>query len=225
METSGAYVIVNRTDKPITTLHVRFVRDLIIDRLDIPGAHLQAQYRGLQLPHLRPRCADAAGRVADDDLRHHLSPAGVPQQRQRARHRRQRDLRQRHDPDADHRHGSAAVAAGPRQAAQVRPAARTAHAQAGNAGRRPGQLHPPRQRLDHRGPDRHHRRRPGPRRPGLPDLGDGEGRPPDDPLRHRLADPALLLRPVGPLHGLIRQIQGRRHRRLLRPPSTRGTWR
>ena len=44
VETSGAYVIQNRTDKPITTMHVRFVRDLIIDRLDVPGAHLQAQY-------------------------------------------------------------------------------------------------------------------------------------------------------------------------------------
>jgi aminopeptidase N len=44
VETSGSYLIQNRTDKPITTLHVRFVRDLIVDRLDIPGAHLQAQY-------------------------------------------------------------------------------------------------------------------------------------------------------------------------------------
>ncbi len=44
VETSGAYVIQNRTDKPITTLHVRFIRDLIVDRLGIPGAHLQAQY-------------------------------------------------------------------------------------------------------------------------------------------------------------------------------------
>ena len=44
VETSGSYLIQNRTDKPITTMHVRFVRDLIIDRLDVPGAHLQAQY-------------------------------------------------------------------------------------------------------------------------------------------------------------------------------------
>ena len=44
VETSGAFVIQNRTDKPITTLHVRFVRDLIIDRLDIPGGRLQSQY-------------------------------------------------------------------------------------------------------------------------------------------------------------------------------------
>jgi len=44
VETSGAYLIQNRTDKPITTLHVRFVRDLIVDSLNIPGAHLQTQY-------------------------------------------------------------------------------------------------------------------------------------------------------------------------------------
>jgi ABC-2 type transport system permease protein len=44
VETSGSYLIQNRTDKPITTMHVRFVRDLIVDRVNIPGAHLQAQY-------------------------------------------------------------------------------------------------------------------------------------------------------------------------------------
>jgi len=44
VETSGSYVIQNRTDRPLTAMHVRFVRDLVIDRLEIPGAHLQTQY-------------------------------------------------------------------------------------------------------------------------------------------------------------------------------------
>ena len=46
VETSGWYVIQNRTDKPIATLHLRFPRDLIVDQLDVPGAHLQTQYPG-----------------------------------------------------------------------------------------------------------------------------------------------------------------------------------
>ena len=46
VETSGSYLIQNRTDKPLTAMHVRFVRDLIIDALSIPGAHLQTQYPG-----------------------------------------------------------------------------------------------------------------------------------------------------------------------------------
>ncbi len=46
VETSGGYVIQNRTDKPIATLHLRFPRDLIVDQLDVPGAHLQTQYPG-----------------------------------------------------------------------------------------------------------------------------------------------------------------------------------
>ncbi len=46
VETSGSYLIQNRTDKPLMAMHVRFVRDLIIDRLAIPGAHLQVQYPG-----------------------------------------------------------------------------------------------------------------------------------------------------------------------------------
>ena len=46
VETSGSYLIQNRTDKPLTAIHVRFVRDVIIDGLSIPGAHLQTQYPG-----------------------------------------------------------------------------------------------------------------------------------------------------------------------------------
>ena len=46
IETSGSYVIQNRTDKPLTAMHVRFTRDLVVDSLTIPGAHLQKQYDG-----------------------------------------------------------------------------------------------------------------------------------------------------------------------------------
>jgi aminopeptidase N len=40
----GTYVIQNRTNAPIGVLHVRFVRDLIVDDLKIDGARLQTQY-------------------------------------------------------------------------------------------------------------------------------------------------------------------------------------
>jgi ABC-2 type transport system permease protein len=40
----GTYVIQNRTNAPIGVLHVRFVRDLIVNDLQIDGARLQTQY-------------------------------------------------------------------------------------------------------------------------------------------------------------------------------------
>src|SRR6202789_1989977 len=46
VETSGSYLIQNRPDKPLTGMQVSFVRDLIIDRLAIPGAHLQKEFPG-----------------------------------------------------------------------------------------------------------------------------------------------------------------------------------
>jgi ABC-2 type transport system permease protein len=46
VETSGSYLIQNRTDKPLSAMHVRFTRDLIVDRLAIPGAHLQKEFPG-----------------------------------------------------------------------------------------------------------------------------------------------------------------------------------
>jgi aminopeptidase N len=46
VETTGSYLIQNRTDKPLNAMHVRFVRDLIVDQLAIPGAHLQKEFPG-----------------------------------------------------------------------------------------------------------------------------------------------------------------------------------
>jgi ABC-2 type transport system permease protein len=40
--TSGTYLIQNRTAAPISVLHVRFVRDLVVNSLSVQGAHLQS---------------------------------------------------------------------------------------------------------------------------------------------------------------------------------------
>ena len=40
--TNGSYVIANHTTAPLTVLHLRFDRDLHIDALAVPGAHLQS---------------------------------------------------------------------------------------------------------------------------------------------------------------------------------------
>jgi len=40
--TTGSYVIANHTNAPLRVLHLRFDRDLKIDRMDVPGAHLQS---------------------------------------------------------------------------------------------------------------------------------------------------------------------------------------
>ncbi len=42
--TTGRYTMVNKTDKPMTVLHVRWPRELTMEKLDIPGAHVQQRF-------------------------------------------------------------------------------------------------------------------------------------------------------------------------------------
>jgi ABC-2 type transport system permease protein len=44
VETQGNYVIQNRTGAPLSVMHVRFPRDLVVDNLTIDGAHLQTAF-------------------------------------------------------------------------------------------------------------------------------------------------------------------------------------
>jgi ABC-2 type transport system permease protein len=46
VETQGSYAIQNRTGAPLSVVHVRFPRDLIVDNLTIQGAHLQMAFAG-----------------------------------------------------------------------------------------------------------------------------------------------------------------------------------
>ncbi|HTB66058.1 MAG TPA: M1 family aminopeptidase [Steroidobacteraceae bacterium] len=46
LEAQGSYVIQNRTAAPLSVMHVRFPRDLLVDTLTIEGAHLQTQFAG-----------------------------------------------------------------------------------------------------------------------------------------------------------------------------------
>ena len=46
VETQGSYTIQNRTGAPLSVMHVRFPRDLVVDNLTIKGAHLQTAFTG-----------------------------------------------------------------------------------------------------------------------------------------------------------------------------------
>jgi len=43
-ETQGSFVVQNRTGAPLSVMHVRFPRDLVVDNLTIAGAHLQEAF-------------------------------------------------------------------------------------------------------------------------------------------------------------------------------------
>ncbi len=46
VETQGSYAIQNRTGVPLSVIHIRFPRDLVVDNLTIAGAHLQRAFAG-----------------------------------------------------------------------------------------------------------------------------------------------------------------------------------
>jgi ABC-2 type transport system permease protein len=46
VETQGSYAIQNRTGAPLSVIHIRFPRDLVVDSLTIEGAHLQTTFAG-----------------------------------------------------------------------------------------------------------------------------------------------------------------------------------
>jgi ABC-2 type transport system permease protein len=46
VETQGSYTIQNRTGAPLSVMHVRFTRDLVVNSLAIEGAHLQKVFTG-----------------------------------------------------------------------------------------------------------------------------------------------------------------------------------
>jgi ABC-2 type transport system permease protein len=46
VESQGSYVIQNRTGAPLSVIHLRFPRNLVVDNLIIQGAHLQTTFAG-----------------------------------------------------------------------------------------------------------------------------------------------------------------------------------
>jgi ABC-2 type transport system permease protein len=46
VETQGSFTVQNRTSAPLSVIHVRFPRDLVVDNLTIAGAHLQKAFAG-----------------------------------------------------------------------------------------------------------------------------------------------------------------------------------
>jgi hypothetical protein len=90
-----------------------------------------ARVEGVRVPHLSLRRADAAGRAPHRQLRHRAGAARLQERRQHHPDRRQRDLREQHGVRADRRHEPLGrPAERPRQAPQIRPAARAPSGQA-----------------------------------------------------------------------------------------------
>ena len=138
--------------------------------------------------------ADAAGRdAARSRFDHHAaSSAASATAANIAADHGQRHVRERPRDRADARHGPQRPAAGPRQAAQVRPAAASCGSPKLGDARRRRSSTTCATTADwvHRRHHRHHRRRPDPDRARLRRSREVvDGRPAHGPLRHRRADP------------------------------------
>jgi hypothetical protein len=96
------------------------------------GRAAQEDLRALQLPHLRLRHADGAGRAAQDELHHPARPEGFPNSGPDSRVVDNGTFINNHGDRADPGHVARRPAAGPRQAPQVRPAGRARMAKLGD---------------------------------------------------------------------------------------------
>ncbi len=197
--TKGSYLIENRSGAPLKEVHVRWAPPAKMEMLEVEGAKLGKEYKDFDYRIYTFDVPMQPGEKRTIRFATRLEERGFPNNNPLTRIVGNGTFVNNMEVAPLLGMGKRRAAAGPRQAPEARPAARTAPAEARGRGGARAHLPAPRQRL---GDGRDHgldRGRPDAACAGIHGERHDEGWPPHAGDEDRGADPELLLHAVGPL--------------------------